>query len=113
MYDVDFSKAKDWRRSYESEGYLWNENLNMPEHRAVAYYVLHRFLLTSEQVHHIDHKKRNNEPANLVVLSERAHQIVHLWTMFGERGDRLKKATYLIEFLTSARITYIWLGGPE
>ncbi len=55
----------------DTRGYVY-------EHRLVAEEKLGRCLGPGEQVHHIDHNKQNNDPANLEVKSSRAqHALEH------------------------------------
>lgn len=46
------------------------------EHRLVAEEKIGRRLLPGEQVHHVDHNKKNNDPANLEVEESAAHHRV-------------------------------------
>lgn len=47
------------------------------EHRLVMERVLGRKLATDEQVHHVNGIKADNDPSNLVVLSNAEHQRLH------------------------------------
>jgi hypothetical protein len=47
------------------------------EHRRVMEAILGRALLTEEIVHHINHKKRDNRPENLQVMSRAEHSRLH------------------------------------
>lgn len=47
------------------------------EHRAVAEEILGRRLQRDEQVHHIDKNTRNNDPRNLIVISDDDHTRLH------------------------------------
>lgn len=48
------------------------------EHRVVAAKTLGRPLLRTEHVHHLDHDTLNNAPANLQVLRNGEHTVLHL-----------------------------------
>lgn len=63
----------------DSRGYVY-------EHRLVAEQKIGRPLRPGEQVHHIDHNKQNNAPANLEVVAGRAeHAVRHRTTGQGRR----------------------------
>lgn len=47
------------------------------EHRFVAENMIGRKLLPGEIVHHRDHNKRNNDPANLAVMTRAQHMREH------------------------------------
>ena len=103
------------QKKVERDGYIWDNEFGMAEHRAVAYRILSRFLETHEHVHHCDHVKSNNDPRNLFVLSPAIHDIVHLCTLLYQ-GDRnwtcgrvLMVPEVLSEFLTKEKIPHIWL----
>jgi hypothetical protein len=46
------------------------------EHRLVMESILGRFLLPTEDIHHIDGNKQNNTPANLELFSSRSKHII-------------------------------------
>lgn len=46
-------------------------------HRTVAEQILGRPLLKGEIVHHIDGNKRNNDPSNLMVMTQSEHAKLH------------------------------------
>lgn len=49
------------------------------EHICMAEEDLNRSLLNDEEVHHLDLDRSNNNPANLIVLSKKAHRKLHKW----------------------------------
>lgn len=49
----------------------------VPQHRLVVERQLGRYLLSSEQVHHIDMDPLNNSPENLQLLSRKEHMAIH------------------------------------
>ena len=61
------------------------------QHRLIVERILGRFLLSSEQIHHIDLNPLNNSPENLVVLSRAEHRSIHC------KIDRDKKYPPLTE----------------
>lgn len=62
------------RKRYKCVGY---RGRNLPVHRLIAELKLRRPLVKGEEVHHLDGDTSNNHPANLTVLSKRAHSFVH------------------------------------
>lgn len=59
------------------EGKTYTKLFGKPEHVAVAEKVLGRKLEPGEIVHHIDRNKRNNDPGNLVVMTQSQHAHLH------------------------------------
>lgn len=47
------------------------------EHRLVMERVIGRYLTSEEHVHHVNRKKDDNRPENLVVMSHREHRKLH------------------------------------
>ena len=90
-------KARSWRggRFVNEEGYvLIHVGKGAPmadvrgyvyEHRLVMSRILGRTLLSSEQVHHKDENRQNNDPANLEVLSIAEHKVRHRSSDCGRR----------------------------
>ena len=64
-------------RLYDPGGEGAYSNGYVLEHRRVASQKLGRPLLESEDVHHIDGNKKNNDPSNLVVVQRGRHQRLH------------------------------------
>lgn len=73
-------------RSVASNGYVLIRAAEHPdadvrgyiyEHRLVAQAKIGRRLLSSEQVHHLDGDKQNNDPGNLEVVSIQQHRAAH------------------------------------
>ena len=60
------------------EGKTYRKRNGEHEHRLVAEQMLGRPLEPGEIVHHIDHDKRNNDPANLQVMTQAEHMRLHL-----------------------------------
>jgi len=117
MDDYSFEAIQDdERRAFKNkvvaEGYVWNEEMDMAEHRAIAIKVLKHTLSTDLHVHHINHNKQNNSPCNLIVLTALAHEIVHICDMFCPLPFRsyLRKPENLLKFLNDARIWYEYVG---
>jgi len=120
MNDFSFETVHDderkaFRNRVVAEGYVWNEEMQMGEHRAIAIKALNHVLITDLHVHHIDHNKKNNKPENLIVLSATAHEVVHVCTMFfpfPNGGQRyLLKPENLLKFLDDAHMHYEYVGG--
>lgn len=65
-------------RAARAEGSRWYRKVDgRHEHRTVAEKKLGRKLLDEEVVHHIDGDPRNNDPANLEVLTRGEHSRLH------------------------------------
>ena len=62
----------------------------MLEHRLVMEQVLGRALRSDEHVHHIDGDKLNNDPSNLVLLTNAEHQRLHDWPVTKSQRASLK-----------------------
>ena len=60
------------------EGKTYRKWHSRHEHRVVAERKLGRALLPGEIVHHIDHNIRNNDPANLEVMTQSEHCRLHM-----------------------------------
>lgn len=112
--DIAGTKS-DLQRKIEFEGYVWNEEYGMAEHRAVAFKLLGRPLRTDEHVHHCNHVKKDNSPLNLFVLSPAIHDIVHIATIISPSmhkwpcGVALVDPPTLAKFLKDEGIPHIWL----
>jgi len=112
---VQDDERKAFRNKVVAEGYIWDEEMQMGEHRAIAIKVLKHTLLANLHVHHIDNDKKNNKPSNLIVLSATAHAIVHVCTLFfpfPNGGQRyLTDPKNLLKFLNDAHTHYEYVGG--
>ncbi len=53
--------------------YVYRNGEAVYEHRAVMEEILGRPLLPTEQVHHIDGNRANNDPSNLIILNAADH----------------------------------------
>lgn len=53
-------------------------------HRVVAEQILGRPLRSDEIVHHIDGNKRNNDPSNLIVMTQAEHARLHFTKKVGD-----------------------------
>ena len=69
------SKRGDAQRGCGTKGYVKRDGKH--EHRIVAEHILGRPLDRKEIVHHIDGNKRNNDPSNLKIMTQRQHMIEH------------------------------------
>lgn len=65
------------------EGKTYTKTYGRHTHRIVAEQMLGRPLKKGEIVHHIDGNKRNNDPSNLVVMTQSEHCRLH----FKKGGD--------------------------
>jgi len=68
------------RKGWILNGYRWistSDGREMLEHRYVMEQKLGRPLLPTEDVHHKDHDKLNNQPDNLEVMEHGAHVSLH------------------------------------
>ena len=93
--------GKDVRRT--KDGYLLVWDPEHPggwsgwhlEHRYVVEKMLGRKLNRDEQVHHVDHDKENNDPANLSILAASPHGTETAMAMWDKvRSDRMRLTEY-------------------
>jgi hypothetical protein len=69
-------------------GTKWYIKINYRhEHRIVAEKMLGRPLRRGEIVHHIDENKHNNDPSNLMVITQRQHMLEHGLGVPGAVGE--------------------------
>lgn len=66
-----------YRYIYKPEHPFRTNHNYVAEHRLICEIKLNRYLLKTEDVHHIDFDKLNNEPYNLMVLTKSEHQKLH------------------------------------
>lgn len=64
------------------EGKTYTKTFGRHTHRVVAEQILGRPLKEGEIVHHIDGNKRNNDPSNLMVMTQSEHCRLH----FSKKG---------------------------
>lgn len=71
-----------------NDGYVlvWTQEGERLKHRVVMEAVMGRRLEDNEIVHHIDGDKSNNNPDNLVVMTQSEHTSVHAVEMASARG---------------------------
>lgn len=69
---------KDPRTELDENGYLRFRDSGKPVHRWVMEArILHRTLEKGEEVHHIDGDRRNNDPENLLLMTQEGHYRLH------------------------------------
>ena len=92
----------------DKTGYYLNSNLRLR---------LHRFVYQQEigeipkgfEVHHIDHDKSNNEPANLQLVSASEHRRIHAEELTEEQRQAMRE-NMLAAAIPSAAA---WHGSPD
>ncbi len=69
---------QDWKGGfYIRDGYVIQRGTKKRAHRLIMELVLKRPLKSSENVHHIDHNKTNNDPSNLMLMTRAEHCKYH------------------------------------
>ena len=71
-------------RLNSGNGYSYEKTYGRHTHRIVAERILGRPLKPGEIVHHIDGNKRNNDPSNLMIMTQSEHARLHFTK---KRGD--------------------------
>jgi len=118
-WTLDFDDVEDLKDKVIRDGYLWDDQLDMSAHRAVAYRTLGRKLQTTEVVHHCNHVKTCNDRENLFVVSPLLHAVIHLapWSAgvyeLGYTKTNMRDHRMLCRFLDELGAPYIWLGDKK
>lgn len=74
----DVECYQSWKRANANpRGYVKARRGGTREHRLVAEAMIGRPLLPGEVVHHIDRNSKNNDPSNLMVLTQSEHAKLH------------------------------------
>lgn len=70
---------KSWGNATSSDGYLQGRHKGklMKTHRVVMEAFIGREIRDDEDVHHINHNKKDNRIENLQLMSKRDHQLLH------------------------------------
>lgn len=113
MIDLDMRGLEELKKSHLRSGYKWDDAMQMSEHRACAVRLLGRMLTREEHVHHINEKKSDNHPENLIVLNVGVHDLIHASFAsyhFTERWGDMHDVEALIAFLKETGLPYFWLG---
>ena len=73
------------------EGRLWQDGkqIRVKQHRHIASAALGRPLLPTEDVHHENEQKIDNDPTNFVILNHGAHTSLHNRSRIYKRGYKL------------------------
>ena len=113
MLDVNLLKVNELKTKIIKDGYLWDDEMEMSEHRAVAIRLCGT-VPPNHEVHHINHRRTDNRPVNLIVLHKYVHAMVHASEMkFYFDGMDLRKPDKLCNMLSAASIPYTWLGDRD
>lgn len=76
-YRGHFVNGYGYREIHAPDHPMANTKGYVPQHRLVASIMAGRLLTPAEKVHHINHDKLDNRPANLEVLSQSEHMKRH------------------------------------
>jgi len=82
-----------WKGGHTSEGYpvVYKDGRKIREHRYVMEKHIGRRLKASEEVHHLDGNKFNNDIDNLIILSKADHAKLH-WKLLTPQEKTAKMA---------------------
>ena len=84
---IEVRKKLRKSRLGSGEGKTYTKTFGRHTHRIVAEQILGRPLKVGEIVHHIDGNKRNNDPTNLMVMTQSEHCRIHFSKKGGDKND--------------------------
>jgi len=92
----------------DNEGYQWIYNLDYEsskmkngwnsEHKIIAEWAAKRKVSKNEHVHHINFKKFDNRPENLVIMDAKEHLSYHSKILNGKKWDKSNNLEWINEF---------------